>query len=162
MLQSVVERGTGRRARRLGRPCAGKTGTTNDFRDAWFIGFTPDLVAGVWVGFDSERSLNEAATGGRVAAPIWARFMEQALERRPIADFQIPPDVTFVNIDEASGLRAVAGRPSVLEVFRRGTEPLRSPPPEPPPSPEPEWTYPGEDGETVLPEFDIEDIGFTY
>jgi penicillin-binding protein 1A len=161
MLQSVIERGTGRGALALGRPCAGKTGTTNDFRDAWFIGFTPDLVAGAWVGFDSKRSLGEGAAGGRIATPIWTQFMERALEGRPIQDFQIPPDVTFVNVDEKTGLRAVAGRASVLEVFRRGTEPLRYPRVEepPPPAPQPEWENP-DDG-LVLPDFEIEDIGFT-
>jgi penicillin-binding protein 1A len=161
MLQSVVERGTARRALDLGRPCAGKTGTTNDFRDAWFIGFTPDLVAGVWVGFDSKRSLGEGSAGGRIATPIWTTFMEKALEGRPILDFQIPPEVTFVNVDEKTGLRAVAGRPSVLEVFRQGTEPVAYPRvEEPPPPPEPEFDEPGAD-ELLLPEFEIEDIGFT-
>jgi penicillin-binding protein 1A len=160
MLQSVVERGTARRALSLGRPCAGKTGTTNDFRDAWFIGFTPDLVAGVWVGFDSKRSLGEGSAGGRIATPIWTTFMEKALEGRPIMDFQIPPDVTFVNVDEKTGLRAVAGRPSVLEVFRQGTEPLRYPQvEEPPPPQQPEFDEPGD--ELLLPEFEIEDIGLT-
>jgi penicillin-binding protein 1A len=161
MLQSVVERGTARRALDLGRPCAGKTGTTNDFRDAWFIGFTPDLVAGVWIGFDSKRSLGEGSAGGRIATPIWTTFMEKALEGRPILDFQIPPEVTFVNVDEKTGLRAVAGRPSVLEVFRQGTEPVAFPRvEEPPPPPEPGFDEPGAE-ELLLPEFEIEDIGLT-
>jgi penicillin-binding protein 1A len=159
MLQAVIERGTGTGALALGRPCAGKTGTTNDFHDAWFIGFTPDLVAGVWVGFDSERSLGEGASGGRVAVPIWTQFMEQALHGAPIRDFRIPPDVTFVNVDEATGLRAVSGRPSVLEVFRRGTEPVRTPKIEPP-EPEPEWDLPDED-ETLPDAVDLEDVGYS-
>jgi penicillin-binding protein 1A len=166
MLQAVVERGTGRRARALGRPCAGKTGTTNDFRDAWFLGYTPDLVVGVWVGFDEERSLGNGASGGRVAAPIWTRFMEQALKGRPIRDFHIPSDVTFVNVDVATGLRAVAGRPSHLEVFRRGTEPMQSPPVEREPSvpqdpllEEPPMNY--IDGEGGAQDSEIEDLTFT-
>jgi penicillin-binding protein 1A len=158
MMQTVVERGTGRRAQALGRPCAGKTGTTNESRDAWFLGFTPDLVVGVWVGFDSERSLGKGATGGRVALPIWISFMERALEGRPITDFRIPPDVVFVNIDEATGLRAVPGRASVLEVFRRGTEPLRHPAISAPPPEEPEWDH-LDDGE-VLPPDAIKDINY--
>ena len=160
MLQTVVERGTGRRAQALGRPCAAKTGTTNDYHDAWFIGFTPDLVVGVWVGFDTERSLGEGATGGRVAAPIWTRFMEEALEGRPIADFRIPPDVTLVNIDEATGLRAVPDRASVLEVFRRGTEPMRHPAVPPPAPEEPEWDH-LDDGKTLSGE-QFDDVSFTY
>ena len=74
----------------LGRPVAGKTGTTNDTHDAWFIGFTPDLLAGVWVGFDSERSLGKQETGGHAAAPIWTAFMKQALDDRPVVDFPVP------------------------------------------------------------------------
>jgi penicillin-binding protein 1A len=164
MMQAVVERGTGQRARALGRPCAGKTGTTNDFRDAWFMGYTPGLVAGVWVGFDSKRTLGDGVTGGRVAAPIWARFMEAALEGRPIQDFHIPPEITFVNVDENTGLRAVAGRPSVLEVFRRGTEPVRYPQVEepPPPIPQPQWDYTG-DGSTAPPgEQEVEEVIFSH
>jgi penicillin-binding protein 1A len=143
MMQAVVERGTGQRARTLGRPCAGKTGTTNDYRDAWFLGFTPELVAGIWVGFDSKLTLGDGVTGGRVATPIWAQFMERALEGHPIQDFRIPPDVTFVNVDDATGLRAVVGRASGLEVFRRGTEPMRYPHVEEaaPPPPQPAWDF---------------------
>src|SRR5207249_2743856 len=88
---SVVKHGTGRKAAELGRPVAGKTGTTNDTHDAWFIGFTPDLLAGVWVGFDSERSLGAHETGGHAAAPIWTEFMKQALGDRPVVDGAGPP-----------------------------------------------------------------------
>jgi penicillin-binding protein 1A len=123
MMQTVVQRGTGRKAAELGRPVAGKTGTTNDTHDAWFIGFTPDLLAGVWVGFDSERSLGAKQTGGRAAAPIWTSFMKTALEGRPVVDFPVPEDVVFAQIDRATGLRAVAGSDAELEVFARGSEP---------------------------------------
>jgi len=126
MLQTVVQHGTGRRAAELGRPVAGKTGTTNDTHDAWFIGFTPDLLAGVWVGFDSERSLGRQETGGHAAAPIWTAFMKRAVADRPWIDFPVPEGVTFAQIDRATGLRAVAGRESELEVFVKGSEPTES------------------------------------
>jgi len=125
MLQTVVQRGTGRKALELGRPVAGKTGTTNDTHDAWFVGFTPDLLAGVWVGFDSERSLGKQETGGHAAAPIWTAFMKEALGDRPVVDFPIPDGVSFAQIDRATGLRAVPGRDAELEVFVRGTEPTQ-------------------------------------
>jgi penicillin-binding protein 1A len=123
MMQTVVQRGTGRKAAELGRPVAGKTGTTNDTHDAWFIGFTPDLLAGVWVGFDSERSLGATETGGHAAAPIWTEFMKKAVAERPVLDFPVPDGVTFAQVDPASGLRAVPGGDSRLEVFVRGSEP---------------------------------------
>jgi len=123
MLQSVIERGTGKRAQALGRPAAGKTGTTNDMNDAWFLGYTPQLLAGVWVGFDEKRSLGKGETGGRVAAPIWARFMEQALENQPILDFPVPAGVNCVLTDKRTGHRAAFGGSGLLECFRAGTEP---------------------------------------
>ena len=96
MLESVVQHGTGRRVRALERPAAGKTGTTNDFRDAWFVGYTPEIVAGVWAGFDSRASLGKRESGGRVAAPIWLAFMQEALQGQPKTDFPIPPGIRFV------------------------------------------------------------------
>jgi penicillin-binding protein 1A len=125
MMQTVVQKGTGRKALELGRPVAGKTGTTNDTVDAWFIGFTPDLLAGVWVGFDSERSLGKKETGGHAAAPIWTDFMKVALADRPVIDFPVPEGVTFAQIDRATGLRAAPGGDSELEVFVKGTEPTQ-------------------------------------
>jgi len=140
MLESVVKHGTGRKAAELGRPVAGKTGTTNDTHDAWFIGFTPDLLAGVWVGFDAERSLGKPETGGHAAAPIWTAFMKQAVAGRPVIDFPVPEGVTFAQIDRATGLRAAAGQESELEVFVKGSEPTQytAPPEELPANPEPE------------------------
>jgi len=123
MMQTVVQHGTGRSAAALGRPIAGKTGTTNDTHDAWFIGFTPDLLAGVWVGFDSERTLGKRETGGHAAAPIFTAFMKQALDEHPVVDFPVPDGVSFAQIDRASGLRAVAGGDAELEVFVKGSEP---------------------------------------
>jgi penicillin-binding protein 1A len=124
MMQSVIDHGTGRRAKEIGRPAAGKTGTTNDMNDAWFIGYTPQLLAGLWVGFDEKRSLGKQETGGRVAAPIWLRFMERALENDPILDFPVPPGISFVPINPHTGHRVGPGDSgALLECFRRGTEP---------------------------------------
>ena len=122
MLQSVVQRGTGKRAAELQRPAAGKTGTTNDLDDAWFIGYTPQLLAGVWVGFDEKRTLGKLETGGHVAAPIWLHFMEQALENEPILDFPVPEGISFVLINPHTGQRSLGGG-GFLECFKRGTEP---------------------------------------
>ena len=99
ILQSVVEEGTGRRVSALQYPCAGKTGTTNDFRDAWFIGFTPDLIAGVWVGFDDRRPLGRGETGAQAASPIWLYFMQKAVEGSPLTFFTVPDGVVFLKID---------------------------------------------------------------
>ena len=123
MLQSVVEAGTGRRVKSLGRSVAGKTGTSDDFHDAWFIGYTPDILTGVWIGFDRRRSLGDRQTGGRVAAPIWLEFMHAATQDLPMRDFEIPEGIAIMHIDPRTGLRARPGRPSILECFRRGTEP---------------------------------------
>jgi penicillin-binding protein 1A len=128
MMRGVIESGTGREAKKLGRPAAGKTGTTNDSMDAWFIGFTPDLVVGVWVGFDAERSLG-SYTGGRAAAPIWTAFMSRALAGRPVREFAAPDDVTIVRVDTGTGLLAVQGRSSRMQAFVAGTEPKRAAPP---------------------------------
>jgi penicillin-binding protein 1A len=124
MMQSVIDHGTGRKAKELGRPAAGKTGTTNDMNDAWFIGFTPQLLAGVWIGFDEKRTLGKGETGGHVAAPIWEKFMERALENEPIMDFPVPSGVSFVLINPHTGQRVPPGSGGgFLECFHRGTEP---------------------------------------
>ncbi len=121
MLQDVVRRGTGRRAGGLKQPTAGKTGTTNDLHDAWFMGFTPQLIAAVWVGFDNKRSIRE--TGGRVAAPIWKEFMSEAIGGEPRREFAVPQGLKCVHIDPITGVRAAAGGDALLECFRSGTEP---------------------------------------
>ena len=128
LMRAVVESGTAKEAKALGRPAAGKTGTTNESMDAWFIGFTPELLVGVWVGYDAERSLGEL-TGGRASTPIWTSFMRRALEGRPVRDFGEPAGVTLVRVDNQTGLLAVAGRSSRLEAFVTGTEPTRKAPP---------------------------------
>ena len=126
LLQGVVERGTGWRAKALKRPVAGKTGTTNNLNDAWFIGYVPGLVAGVWVGYDDERPLGKNETGSRAAAPIWVRFMKEALKDVPPENFPIPDGVEFVKIDPQTGLLATAStKEPVFEVFRVGTAPKK-------------------------------------
>ena len=124
MMEGVVERGTGRRALRIGKPVAGKTGTTDDYRDAIFVGFSPDLVVGVRIGFDDNRSLGEGEAGGSVATPIFTEFMEKALEKEPATPFRIPPGVRLVKVDARTGAPAPGGGPGVIdEAFRPGTEP---------------------------------------
>lgn len=123
MLQSVVREGTGWRAKALGWPCAAKTGTTDDYTDAWFIGYTPRLIAGVWVGFDDPRPLGEDETGSRAAAPIWVSFMKEALKGLPPEDFAVPESVIFVRIDPKTGTMASPDEPGVFEPFLKGTEP---------------------------------------
>jgi len=124
LLKGVIERGTGWKARELGRPVAGKTGTTNDYRDAWFIGYTPSMVAGVWVGFDDQRSLGPKATGSRAALPIWLDFMKHAHENQQPMDFNIPNGILFRNVDPRSGLLSTEYcKLSLREAFLPGTEP---------------------------------------
>ncbi len=124
LMQSVILEGTGRAAARLGRPVAGKTGTTNDQKDAWFAGFTPQLVAVTWVGFDSPRPLGKHETGSQAALPIWVRFMQRALRGKPKLPFKQPPGVAVQRIDPATGLLAPEGASDVLEeYFLQGTEP---------------------------------------
>ena len=124
LLRSVVEAGTGRAAGlKLQRPAAGKTGTSNGSRDAWFIGFTPELLAAVWVGFDDGKSLGHGEAGGRTALPLWIDFMVKAMAGRPVRDFSQPPGVVVVQIDPATGLLPAPGAEGVNEVFLDGTAP---------------------------------------
>ncbi len=124
LMQSVVASGTGHRASVIGRPVAGKTGTTNEAKDAWFIGFIPQLVTGVWVGYDQERSLGAGGSGGQAAAPIWGDFMQKAVAQLPSEDFEAPENVTFVLINPRTGKLAKEGTPgAVMECFIKGTEP---------------------------------------
>jgi penicillin-binding protein 1A len=108
MMKSVVESGTATRARDLKRPVAGKTGTTDDARSVWFVGFTPGVVAGVYVGFDDNKSLGRGESGGRAAVPIWLRFMHAAVDDEPARDFAPPPGVVRKGIDVRTGLLARA------------------------------------------------------
>jgi penicillin-binding protein 1A len=126
LLEGVITDGTGAAAASLGRPLAGKTGTTDDFTDAWFIGYTPDLVVGVWVGFDTKKTLGSRETGAQAALPIWQAFMEGALRDVPPVPFPDVPGVVRQTVDRATGLRAVetAGCVELIqEQFLEGTEP---------------------------------------
>ena len=128
LLEGVITDGTGAAAATLGRPLAGKTGTTDDFTDAWFIGYTPDLVVGVWVGFDAKKSLGSRETGAQAALPIWQQFMEGAFRDVPPVPFPEVEGVAHAMVDHATGLRAVetAGCVETLnETFLMGTEPSR-------------------------------------
>ena len=128
LLEGVITDGTGAAASSLGRPLAGKTGTTDDFTDAWFIGYTPDLVVGVWVGFDTKKSLGSRESGAAAALPIWQSFMEEALRDVPPAPFPEVEGLAHASVDRETGLRAVetAGCKAIInETFLQGTEPIR-------------------------------------
>ncbi len=124
LLEGVVQNGTGWRAKALNRPTAGKTGTTNDLFDAWFIGYTPSYIAGVWVGFDEESSLGVHETGSRAASPIWVGFMKRLLADKPIEVFQVPEGVVFTQIDAETGLLPIPqSMETIFECFKEGTVP---------------------------------------
>ena len=127
MMESVMNEGTGVRARSqygFSRPAAGKTGTTNWYKDTWFLGFTPDLACGVWVGFDEPKTIAPGATGTAFALPIWAAFMREATRGVPAKEFPAPPGLSWVNVCTLTGYLATLGCPSVrTEVFKAGTEP---------------------------------------
>jgi penicillin-binding protein 1A len=124
LMNEVVTYGTGHDAKALGRAAAGKTGTTEDYIDAWFMGFTPSVVTGVWVGFDNQKSIGPLETGARAALPIWLSFMQAAVKNYPDADFTIPPGVVFASIDPATGkLAAPDSSTAIKEAFIEGTQP---------------------------------------
>ena len=127
LLQGVVQHGTGWRARSLNRPVGGKTGTTNDYIDAWFIGFTPDLVTGTWVGFDDRRVLGKGETGSNAAAPLFVDYMANTFEGKPVKEFPVPAGIEFATIDEKSGLLAYEGQKNntVVEAYKKGTAPAK-------------------------------------
>ncbi len=135
MMKEVVQSGTGQQARVLDRPVAAKTGTAQEHRDAWFVGMTPDLVAGVWVGFDSHDPLGPHATGAGAALPGWIGFMQAAVGGKPAVDFPVPPTVEMVRIDPKTGLLAAGATEGVLLPFLPGTAP-RSTSPEPTSAPQ--------------------------
>jgi penicillin-binding protein 1A len=128
MMEDVVQKGTGQAAKSLGRPIAGKTGTTNEFINAWFIGGTPNLVAGIFVGFDDRRSLGETESGAHAALPIWVTFMKEALRTLPVVPFTIPEGITFVKVDPSTGLLNTEqeDQPGNVEIFARGSEPTQA------------------------------------
>jgi penicillin-binding protein 1A len=124
ILEGVVQRGTATVLKSLNRPVAGKTGTTNEERDAWFVGYTPDMVVGVYVGFDTPRPMGKGRTGGGVAAPIFGEFMKRALADEPAAPFRVPPGLKLVRVNLKTGLRAEPGSTqAILEAFKPTEEP---------------------------------------
>jgi len=126
MLQGVVDRGTGTAVKAVGKPIAGKTGTTNDWRDAWFVGFTPDLAAGVYIGYDDPDSLGDDETGGHIAAPVFRDFMIAALKDAPATAFRTPPGMRLYRVSAATGLPAGAKESAIYEAYKPGTEPGQS------------------------------------
>jgi penicillin-binding protein 1A len=127
IMEGVVQRGTAAGAgfqKEVGKPVAGKTGTTSDFKDAWFIGFTPDVVVGVYMGFDKPRSLGRGETGGALAAPVVKNFMKVALANKPAMPFRVPPGIKLVRVDLKTGTRAgPETQRAILEAFKPGTAP---------------------------------------
>ncbi len=127
LMESVVQHGTGKKVKVLNRPVAGKTGTTNDFIDAWFLGYTPELTTGVWVGKDKDEPLGYNETGSRAAIPIWLQYMQSALKDAPIKNFKAPDDVLFLKIDKKTGKQVNFGDPKgSFEVFMRDNLPERT------------------------------------
>ena len=129
MMEDVIQKGTGQAAKVIDRPIAGKTGTTNEYINAWFIGGTPNLVTGVYVGFDDRRPLGESETGARSALPIWIQFMKDALLQLPVVPFEIPEGITYVKVDPATGLleseQEGEGEKGSVELFAKGSEPTQ-------------------------------------
>jgi penicillin-binding protein 1A len=126
ILKGVIfdEGGTAGRARALNRPAAGKTGTTNGYYDTWFIGFTPQIATGVWVGFDQEKTLGVGEAGGKTALPIWLEYMKVAHKNLPVLDFPKPENIVFANIDNKTGKLASSTSTKIVhQAFLRGTEP---------------------------------------
>jgi penicillin-binding protein 1A len=126
ILQGVIDEagGTGGAARSLGRPAAGKTGTSSSFYDGWFIGYTPDIATGVWVGFDEEKSLGRSEFGAKTALPIWLDYMKAAHENLPPRGFPVPDGIVFANIDNETGHLVSSNSKSVVrQAFIDGTEP---------------------------------------
>ena len=126
MLKDVLTYGTAKGLRKFSQahPSAGKTGTTDDYRDAWFVGYTPQVITGVWVGYDKPRPGGKGFTGGAIAAPIWERFMRKAVESRPVVDFTRPDTVVSVSIDPTTGCPATADSLQKRDEFYiTGTEP---------------------------------------
>ncbi|HKS60942.1 MAG TPA: penicillin-binding protein 1A [Xanthobacteraceae bacterium] len=124
MMEGVVQRGTATVVREVGKPVAGKTGTTNDEKDVWFVGFSPDMTVGVYLGYDKPRQISARATGGGIAAPIVKDFMKLALADKPAVPFRVPPGIKLIRIDPKSGMRIAAGSPGgLLEAFKPGTAP---------------------------------------
>jgi len=127
MMEGVVQRGTATTLNELERPIAGKTGTTNDGKDVWFIGYTPNLVVGLYVGFDQPASLGSDATGGKLAVPIFKEMMTEVLKDQPVVDFTVPEGMKLIAINRKTGMQANEGDPgTIIEAFKPGTGPADS------------------------------------
>jgi penicillin-binding protein 1A len=126
MLNGVIQEGTGKKARRITRPVAGKTGTTNEYKDALFIGFSPSITTGVWVGQDVFVTLGKRETGAKAALPIWIDFMIKALDKKPFQYFDMPDGLVKVRMDPVSGrLASEDSSGAVTALFKKGTEPKK-------------------------------------
>jgi len=126
MLKGAIQEGTGKKARKVTRPVAGKTGTTNGYKDALFIGFSPSIATGVWVGQDVFVTIGKRETGAKAALPIWIEFMTKALDRKPFQYFDMPDDIIKIRMDPVTGLLASDDSPGAVEaLFKKGTEPKR-------------------------------------
>lgn len=126
LLQQAIQDGTGARAKVLGRPVAGKTGTTNDEQDAWFMGFSPYLLTGVWVGYDQIRPMGKYETGARSALPIWLEYRDKVEPKYPVEDFPVPPGIVMVRVDARTGRLASGASDAFMLPFQNGTEPVYS------------------------------------
>ena len=153
IMEGVVQRGTATVVRQVGKPIAGKTGTTNDEKDVWFIGFSPDIAVGVYLGYDKPRHIGRGATGGHLAAPVVTEFLKIALKDKPAVPFRVPPGIKLIRVDAKTGTRAGPGSTrTILEAFKPGTAPPDSysvvgydPPPDQPPTPGPASVSPDAD-----------------
>ncbi|MBS1168068.1 MAG: mrcA [Proteobacteria bacterium] len=123
MMEGVVQRGTATVIKSLNRPIAGKTGTTNDEKDAWFVGFTPELTVGIFLGFDTPKPMGHGSTGGMMSAPVFRDFMGQALAGQPPQEFKVPEGMTLIPINRKTGMRAYEGESAIIEAFKPGTGP---------------------------------------
>jgi penicillin-binding protein 1A len=141
ILEGVVQRGTAQTVKAVGKPLAGKTGTTNDAKDVWFVGFSPDLAVGVFLGYDQPKSLGNAATAGQYAAPVFRDFMQLALKDKPATPFRVPAGIKLIRVNAATGTRAGGeGGGTILEAFKPGQAPPEYVPPEPEEAPQAEYS----------------------
>src|SRR6201987_1794829 len=121
-MEGVIQRGTGQAIKEVGKHLAGKTGTTNDAKDLWFVGYSPDLAVGVFMGYDQPRSLGDSAQAAHYTAPIFRDFMKMALKDKPDVPFRVPPGIKLISVDAKTGVRA-SGSGTILEAFKPGTAP---------------------------------------
>ena len=126
IMEGVIQRGTGQAIREVGKHLAGKTGTTNDAKDLWFVGYSPDLAVGVFMGYDQPRSLGDSAQAAHYTAPIFRDFMKMALKDKPDVPFRVPPGIKLIWVSAKTGMRTSASPGAILEAFKPGTAPPES------------------------------------